>query len=424
MVLSYDIGNTHITIIGGINEIGGNCIIIEDNDQVIIFDQGIRFSLMRRFYGGSIRPTGVGELRELGVLPNLSNYSSFTVFISHLHLDHVGLLSNLPTNATAYLPDFYDMFINWFRNRTDWLQFMEPRIGVIINKVMPLAKYGEVTAIPVMHSAYPAYAYLYDNGNTKILYTGDFRLDSLLRYVDKDLYVKLYDKVFPYLFEEPIDVDLLIIEGTNFQPGLTPITGEHTIHIIEELLNTYSANPFIIALDSMDVDTFLSLTRLFINYGKMIIIASKELLDTAKYLLDHELLNEDVTKFLIAADEDPILSEVLNEVARRSGDYVIFTEINDVPNLLRKMKSLESIKILISMEAEAPSEGSFEGPLDEWLSMHNTVTYRVRLSGHYYPHQLRTIAQYIRPRRVVPIHTEEPQLMLKLINKYANPNPY
>ena len=27
MVLSYDIGNTHITIIGGINEIGGNCIL-------------------------------------------------------------------------------------------------------------------------------------------------------------------------------------------------------------------------------------------------------------------------------------------------------------------------------------------------------------------------------------------------------------
>ncbi|MGC9137270.1 MBL fold metallo-hydrolase, partial [Caldivirga sp.] len=189
----------------------------------------MRFNLLRRFYGGLIRPTGISELRELGILPDLSNYQSPTVFITHLHLDHIGLLSNLPANTTVYLPDFYDTFINWFRNRADWLQFMEPRIGITVNKLTQLMKYGNVTAIPVIHSAYPAYAYLYDNGGVRIMYTGDFRLDSLLKYVDKDLYTRIYGKVFPQLFEEPIDVDLLIIEGTNFQTGLTPMTGEHVV---------------------------------------------------------------------------------------------------------------------------------------------------------------------------------------------------
>ena len=423
MAFTHSIGNISITITGGIDEIGGNCVIIEEgSNQVTVFDQGIRFSVLRRFYGGSIRPTGISELRELGILPDLSSYPSPTVFISHLHLDHVGLLGNLPTNTTVYLPDFYDTFINWFRNRTDWLQYMEPRIGVAVEKVAPLMRYGEVVAIPVMHSAYPAYAYLYDDGNVRILYTGDFRLDSLLKYVDKELYVRLYGKAFPYLFEEPINVDLLIIEGTNFQPGLTPVTGEYTIRIIEELLNAYSTNPFIVTLDSMDMDAYLSLVKLFINYGRVIVIASKELIDAAEYGLSNGLLGEDAARLIIAPGQDTVLSEVLGEISRGSEDYVIFTGAGDIPNLLRMMKNIERVKILLSMEAEAPNEGLFEGPLDEWLNIHNVVTYRVRLSGHYYPHQLRIITQYVRPKKVIPIHTEEAQLMLRLIDKYVRPN--
>ncbi|MGC8543995.1 hypothetical protein, partial [Caldivirga sp.] len=33
--------------------------------------------------------------------------------------------------------------------------------------------------------------------------------------------------------------------GTNFQTGLTPMTGEHVVRVIEELLNAYSINLFI-----------------------------------------------------------------------------------------------------------------------------------------------------------------------------------
>lgn len=225
-----------------------------------------------------------------------------------------------------YLPDFYDTFINWFRNRADWLQFMEPRIGITVNKLTQLMKYGNVTAIPVIHSAYPAYAYLYDNGGVRIMYTGDFRLDSLLKYVDKDLYTRIYGKVFPQLFEEPIDVDLLIIEGTNFQTGLTPMTGEHVVRVIEELLNAYSINLFIVALDAMDIDSYLSLTRLLTNYGKAIIVTSSELLDTAKYWLDKGLLSDDTAKSLIATNEDPIFSEVMSEVVKNPSEYVILTD--------------------------------------------------------------------------------------------------
>lgn len=42
--MEYKYGNTLIRIKQGYREIGGNFIIIEDKDNTLVFDQGIRFS--------------------------------------------------------------------------------------------------------------------------------------------------------------------------------------------------------------------------------------------------------------------------------------------------------------------------------------------------------------------------------------------
>ncbi len=44
------------------------------------------------------------------------------------------------------------------------------------------------------------------------------------------------------------------------------------------------------------------------------------------------------------------------------------------------------------------------------------MVYRVRFSGHYCPHELRNILNTIKPRKLVPIHTRHPNLLLKLAN--------
>ena len=60
---------TKIKILSGSESIGGNFIRIEDEDKIIIFDQGIRFDLMNKFYSGFITPRGVAELRNIGAIP-------------------------------------------------------------------------------------------------------------------------------------------------------------------------------------------------------------------------------------------------------------------------------------------------------------------------------------------------------------------
>ncbi len=63
------------------------------------------------------------------------------------------------------------------------------------------------------------------------------------------------------------------------------------------------------------------------------------------------------------------------------------------------------------LEAESEVE---EETLAYWLYSLGVQVYRVRLSGHYYPHELRNILGTIKPKKLVPIHTRHPSLILKL----------
>jgi hypothetical protein len=60
---------TKIDILVGKRSIGGNFIKIVDRDRVLIFHQGIRFGIFRRYFAQSIQPSGVMELRHFGIIP-------------------------------------------------------------------------------------------------------------------------------------------------------------------------------------------------------------------------------------------------------------------------------------------------------------------------------------------------------------------
>jgi ribonuclease J len=121
-----------LTFYGGINEIGGNKILVEDSDRRLFLDFGFPYKRHKLFYEEYLRPrSGAGLLDPLamGLLPPLEGlyrddlvtpglWQQFRgarlyrelgqldgVLLSHAHLDHSGYISflrdNVPTYATA-----------------------------------------------------------------------------------------------------------------------------------------------------------------------------------------------------------------------------------------------------------------------------------------------------------------------------------
>lgn len=70
--------DTTITFYGGVNEIGGNKILIKDRDTRAFFDFGSSFSARRLFYSPPfLSPRSSRSLQELGILPRLEGVYKF-----------------------------------------------------------------------------------------------------------------------------------------------------------------------------------------------------------------------------------------------------------------------------------------------------------------------------------------------------------
>ncbi|MEM4733041.1 MAG: MBL fold metallo-hydrolase, partial [Candidatus Bathyarchaeia archaeon] len=103
--------STTVTFYGGVNEIGGNKILLQDKDTRVLFDFGMSFTMRKQFYSPPfLSPKSENSLQELGILPRIKGVYKFdpgpaevdAVFISHGHLDHCAYLSFIKREIPIY----------------------------------------------------------------------------------------------------------------------------------------------------------------------------------------------------------------------------------------------------------------------------------------------------------------------------------
>ena len=112
---------TFLTFYGGVNEIGGNKVLLEDKKVRIFLDFGQSFALGEDYFTGWLTPraiNGLGDYFEFNLLPKIKGIYSkeqvvFTdlpytkpkidaVFLSHAHMDHMGHIAFLDEKILAY----------------------------------------------------------------------------------------------------------------------------------------------------------------------------------------------------------------------------------------------------------------------------------------------------------------------------------
>jgi len=106
---------TSFTFYGGVNEIGGNKILLEDQATRVFLDFGMSFSLANQFFDEFMQPrkcNGIIDLLEFGLLPDLNglyrcDYLSHCnlprdpepsfdgVLLTHAHMDHCSYIHYL-----------------------------------------------------------------------------------------------------------------------------------------------------------------------------------------------------------------------------------------------------------------------------------------------------------------------------------------
>ncbi|HMA83912.1 MAG TPA: MBL fold metallo-hydrolase, partial [Candidatus Thermoplasmatota archaeon] len=110
-----------LSFYGGVSEIGGNKILLEDEDTKLFLDFGMSFGKRGVFFEEFLTPrpaNGIGDFLELGLIPDLPGIYREDllthqgrepedpvvqgVLLSHAHADHANYISFLHEKIPVY----------------------------------------------------------------------------------------------------------------------------------------------------------------------------------------------------------------------------------------------------------------------------------------------------------------------------------
>lgn len=436
---------TKLTFFGGVREIGGNKILLEDRDTRVFLDFGMSFAGEDRYFSGYLTPRGVngaGDYLEFDLLPRLEGlyakqmikntrirYASPSieaVVLSHPHMDHVGYLQfideNIPVHCGECTKSIIDAMQESGRINLGQHDFHTFRTG----RKMKIGEL-EIEPIHVDHSVPGAYGFIIETSNGSIVYSGDFRTHGTVAKMTHEFAIKARES-------DPL---AMVSEGTRVCPKESHVV--HSEANVKAESNQIVANTsklVIAAFYSRDIDRFRTFYEIAKNNGRKFVISIK-LAHLLRKLKDDPVLNipdimkdEDIlfykkrkkTGEFAETDyygwERPFLEKAVNfDYVHRNQqkvlynlDLVGFTELIDV-------RPLSGGHFIHSM-SEPFSEEDINGEvMHMWLNHFGLKFHQIHASGHCPSNDLKDIINQIQPRRVIPIHTEHPELFRKLLSK-------
>ncbi|MDR3332159.1 MAG: MBL fold metallo-hydrolase [Synergistaceae bacterium] len=369
-------------------QIGWSILEVSTDKTRIMFDCGANLPVLDdRQYEDTVEIPGLTRGK-----------SAFdALFIAHYHFDHCGLMDqingDIPVYAGSETKEVLGIVSDFVSSPpvAARIQVMEPGFPIQIGDI-------RVLPVAVRHSALGAMMFLIESGKRKVLYAGDFG----------DLDIVDYGAM--------AGVDVMVCEGTNINsPGSvyeqdlefaasrvmksTPsnvfvLCQTANIDRIESIYNacgrsgrTLAVDPFTKAvtdrISSINISSAIGFTPNLINEAK----SSR----TDKYILEGKM------KF----------DSVIDIAKRRDLVCLVRTTLGDFLRLLyRNNKDSISGGTLIYSIWDGYKRAK---PVQDFLLLCESCGMKItdlNASGHAARSQMETAISHVRPRAIVPIHTE------------------
>jgi len=183
-----------LTFLGGVDEIGGNKILVEDKESSVFFDFGKSFTSGCEYFASWLAPREINGLRdyfEFNLLPRMKGlYSmeqlSFTnlkytdplvdaVFLSHAHFDHVEHIRFLDPKIPIYLGEGTRFFLHAMEETSSFCAYGKHDYHTFRTGKKITVGDLVIEPIHVDHSIPSAYGFLIHTSEGTIVYTGDLR---------------------------------------------------------------------------------------------------------------------------------------------------------------------------------------------------------------------------------------------------------
>ncbi len=441
-----------ITLYGGVNEVGGNKILLDDGESRIFLDFGMSFFTKNMYYEDFLQPrrtNGIGDFLELKIIPELKGLyrkdllektgkpyeepEYDCVFLSHAHLDHCAHASFIDESIPICCGETTKLYleaISESSNRDmelEVLRFLRDNeeISRDIRTFRSFNKIKindfEVKPVHVDHTMAGSYGFIVENG-VKIAYTGDLRLSGPRKDMSEDF------------IKNAAGADVLITEGTSlmekgyeraypFEEGKVNSEREVEERCMERIEG--HKGPVFVDLNFKDIDRVRTFFNIAKKCDRRFVVGTREAC-ILKYLnMDKKLDAPELKDVKVYMKKKKSGSYCESDYYSWEREYMDSSwnaeDVKREQDRVLMVMSLYSISELIDIKPQnglyihsrsLPFDDEQEidfRKLENWIAHFGLEQLHAHTSGHLRSDQLKEVINAISPGKVIPVHTLFPE---------------
>jgi ribonuclease J len=436
---------TTLTFYGGVNEIGGNKILLRDGKAKVFFDFGQSFTMGIDFFTSMLGPRwlcGLKDYFEFGLMPKIKGlyskkqlmYTDISyskpnfdaVFLSHAHFDHTAHICFIDEKIPVFCGSGTKLFLESMVETTFSSLGEHPYQTFRTGSVMEIGQL-KVEPIHVDHSIPGAYGFIIHTSKGEIVYTGDLRAHGSKKEMTEEFIAKACEC-------KPI---AMISEGTRIVEK-RPRSNFSEFEVKEKSNEIVSGSNKIVFVThhGRDIDRFRTIYEVAKQNGRRIVIFPRlayllkklvedEHLDFPDPLKDKNILvyfrRKKTGTFI---EEDYYLWERNFMQRMVTADEVHENQIGLVMDLdfyqfgeLIDIKPDKGSHFIHSMSEPFSEEDIEDQVMHNWLNHFKIKFHQLHASGHMKRQELMEMIERINPKKVFPVHTENPAFFKKTKKK-------
>jgi ribonuclease J len=385
---------------GGVGVIGSTKVVVEQSGWRVLLDMGADIPGREVLVRPPLRLTPGSELRtrlRVGEAPAIEQLyrpdavegtdvpggsdGRIAVFVSHAHIDHVGLLGWVDPAIPVYAAEETVRMLDALRSVGQGLEGGHPTLHVMPEgervAVGPLA----VERVRVDHDIPGASGFLVHTEDGVVAYTGDLRWHGR------------HPELTARFAEHARGADALVIEGTTLagDPSL-PVRPEPEVEAAFDGELQRTPGLVLVSLYPRDIERVTAFLAVARQHGREI------------------LWPRPMGAFLRAYGVDGVRDldeQAREEVRREPSRFVVQLAIAELDTLLDLPVGPGSVYLHANGEPLGPFQAGWD-LLHQWLARLEVPFVSIGSSGHATPHDLHRVAEEVAPRVMYPIHSTEP----------------
>jgi ribonuclease J len=453
-----------IIFYGGVNEVGGNKILLDDNGTQIFLDFGKGFSRRARFFEEYLKPrsaNGLVDFIEMGLIPDIDGIyredlvemagrkaaapQVDAVLVSHAHADHVDYISFLHRDIPIYMGSTCHTILKSIQERAprdferevlDFLPRPSRRGAKPVERKIQEFRTGrrfrggslEIHPIHVDHSIPGAYGFIIYTSAGPIVYTGDVRLHGGRPEMTREF-------VSEAKAAKPV---ALICEGTRITDVPVEESKPRVFRQANALVAKHTNAPVFADFNFKDMDRVRTFYRAAKENGRKMVVKLKDC-----YYLKY--MSQDSSLGIPNYDDKDIVIYKPKQVSGTyaDGDYYgedakfaslpnakTAAEISENPS--RYLCALWYFSFASLIDIRPPAGSLYihsasepyneemvlnQERVDNWLDKFSMERHQIHCSGHAKGPDLFSIVKDIDAGMLFPVHTEHPEMYVRATRK-------